>query len=42
MGPLNKKLDLFDSKCFSDPDFLNIQTLMDDVKFLLDQASANF
>jgi len=35
-------LGLFDSKCFSDPDFINIQTLMDDIKFLLDEANKHF
>lgn len=32
-------LKLFNSKCYEDPDNLNIQSLMDDLKFVIDEAN---
>ncbi len=32
-------LTLIDSKCYADPDHLNYQTTMDDLKILIDEAN---
>lgn len=32
-------LNIIDSKCYEDPDNLNRQSLMDDLKFIIDKAN---